>query len=128
MVQLPTPVPSASGWGLSDYRWLTAQSSPAAADGRMVVELEQLDPDEMWLVDQAVVTTTSSTPTSARYYAGGQGAASLIDGTASGNFDVGWWPNGLLIEASTRLLVVWDGASLGAVATWRGQLRVLRKG
>jgi len=117
---------TAVGWRLTDYVSLAAQSGPAT-DGVAMARLPQLAPDELWLIDHAVVACTSSTPTSVRWYAGEATAAQLLDGSAAGNFDVGDWTAGLQIVPGSSLLVVWSGASLASVGTITVQARVLRR-
>lgn len=126
MVLLPVQTAVAAGWNLIDYRATQRQSAPAVA-GVAQLELEQLDADEMWLIDHAVVACTSSSATSVRLYAGAVSDVALIDGSASGNFDVADWPNGLLLPSSSNLIARWSGASAGAVGTLTVQLRVMRR-
>lgn len=125
---LPYPVGGeAAGWTLTTYTRYTAVSKPAAG-GLCLAEFDQLEPEELWLIDHAVIHCTSSTASSLRLYEGDPAVARLLDGTDNGNFMVGDWPAGLLIEPSRRLVAQWSGASAGAVGTLRIQVRVLRKG
>lgn len=118
---------SASGWRLTDYVTLQGRSDPAA-DGRAVLELDQLRDDELLLVDHAVVACSSTTPTAVRWYTDDETPLKLLDGSASGNFDVADWPAGLQLAPSTALLVVWTGPSDGAIGVVTAQARVLRRG
>lgn len=126
-VIVPVPVGgSAAGWSLVDYRTVRGNTSPAAG-GTAQLTLEQLAGNELWLIDHAVVSCTSSTATSVRWYESSVDPLSLLDGTSSGDFDVADWPVGLLIQPSQSLVVVWSGASDGAIGTLRAQVRILRR-
>jgi hypothetical protein len=61
-------------------------------------QLPQLDPDELWLVDHAVIACTSTTPTAVRLYADSIDPLYLLDGSSAGGFDVADWPNGLQLR------------------------------
>ena len=117
---------SAAGWTLHDFLELV-ETSPPAAGGRAMITFDQLDPDEMLLVDHAVVVCTSTTATTVRLYADRVDPLAVLDGSAAGNFDVAEWPNGLQLRPSTSLIVVWDGCSAGAVGTITLQTRSLRR-
>lgn len=117
---------SATGWQLLDYVSRPFRSQPATA-GAAQIELAELDSDEMWLVDHAVVNCSSTTPTQLRWYDSVVDPAALLDGSNAGNFDVADWPAGLQLGPSTRLLVRWTGASDGAIGTLTLQARVLRR-
>lgn len=125
-VEIPIPIPSASGWVLRDYVSLQLRSA-AAAGGSTQVEFNQLDGTEMWVIDHAVVVCNSSTPTTVRWYAGAVADLAMLDGSSAGNFDVADWPAGLVIQPTSSLIVVWSGASAGAVGTVTLQARVLRR-
>lgn len=116
---------SASGWTLIDFVTLQARSDPAAG-GRAAIEFDQLDTNELLLVDHAVVFCDSAAPTSVRWYAGGEDPQRLLDGSDRGNFDVADWPAGLQLTA-TSLLVVWSGATDGAIGALTAQARLLRR-
>lgn len=116
---------SASGWALRDFVQLIASTDPAAG-GTAVLEFPQLDPDEMLLVDHAVVLCTSTTPSSVRLYTGAVDPLRILDGSAAGNFDVADW-DGLQLHPSTTLIVQWSGCSPGAVGTITIQARSMRR-
>jgi hypothetical protein len=123
---LPASLPTTSGWQLVDYRDVTGEAVADAA-GVARIELEQLPGDEMWLVDHAVAACSSATPTEMRLYAGVVADRLLLDGTSRGNFDVADWPGGLRVSPVTSVISRWTGATPGATATIRLQVRVLRK-
>jgi hypothetical protein len=123
---LPTPVGSASGWQLTDYRQLSYTTGPAAG-GTTTAYADQLDVDVMWLVDRAVVFSTSTNPSAVRLYNGSAGAGRLLSGSNSGNYDEADYPNGLLVPAGGQLLAVWTLADDGAVGTLNLQVRELRQ-
>ena len=125
-VTIPIPLPSASSWVLRDYVSLQARSSAAAA-GVAQVAFRQLDGDEMWIIDHAVVACTSSTATVLRWYAGTIADLALLDGSSAGNFDVADWPGGLAIRPSMFLIAQWTGAADGSRGTMSLQARILRK-
>lgn len=124
-VAVPTALPSASGWQF--YDWTEVQGSAAAVDGVAVVELDQLDPGEMWLIDRAVIVCDSDTDTAARLYVDGVDPSRIRSGSAWGNFDEAEYPSGLLLRPSSRLVARWDGCSAGATAALTLQARVYRR-
>ena len=128
-VTLPVPIGgSATGWQLIDYT--TPQASAVVdADGRAVITLDQLAPNELWLIDHAVVNCPAADgiPPQLRLYASSETPNRLLDGSAAGDFDVADWPNGLQLPPSASLLVVWSGAYPGTTATITLQVRVLRR-
>jgi len=121
--QVITP---ASSWTVTDYITRSARSSAAAA-GVCQVQLPELDQNQLWLITHAVVSCTSSTPTTVRWYAGSVLDLNLLDGSGSGNFDIADWPNGLQLQPTTSLIVQWTGASAGAIGTVTLQARTLRR-
>ena len=126
-VVLPVSVGgSATGWRLVDYVQRYATTDPAAG-GLATLELQQLASDELWLIDHAVVTCSSTTETQCRWYLGAPIDVALIDGTAQGNFDVADWPAGLQVGPGQALVAQWAGASAGARGTLTLQGRVLRR-
>jgi hypothetical protein len=125
-LQLPAPLPSGAGsWVVTDYRPLTLTSAPAQ-DGTALAVAPQLELGELWLVDRAVVSCTSTTESVARVYENAAAPGFLLSGTASGNFDEADYPTGMLVQSGGQLLIVWTQASDGAVGTARLQVRVLR--
>lgn len=124
----PVALPAgASSWAVTDYRPLTLTSGPAGADGIAQAVGEQLDLDELWLIDRAVVSCTSSTETKFRLYDGAVASVgALRSGTRTGTFDEGDYPAGVLIQQGSQVLGVWSGCSVGAVGTLNLQVRVLR--
>lgn len=123
---LPASLPTgASSWAVADYRREVITSDPAAG-GVARGAGSQLDLDELWLVDRAVVSCTSSTPTRVRLYEGQEAVGSLLSGSASGNFDEADYPTGVLLQSGMQLLAVWSNASDGARGTVVLQVRVLR--
>jgi hypothetical protein len=129
-VVLPTSVSAAGGWQLADWTD-PVRTSGAAAGGTMQVEFPQLDVEELWLIDRAVIQCTSTTDTKLRLYASNAGAPGLLSGSDSdastGNFDEAEYPQGLLLRPGQLLLAVWTGASDGARGTIRLQARVYRR-
>lgn len=129
-VVLPTSVSAAGSWQLSDWTDPVLTSAAAAA-GTMQVEFPQLDVEELWLIDRAIIQCTSSTDTKLRLYAGVAVAPNLLSGSDSdastGNFDEAEYPQGLLLRPGQLLLAVWTGASDGARGTIRLQARVYRR-
>lgn len=122
-VILPQQLSAASAWQLVDVLYAVASTLPAVG-GVASVELPQVGGTEKWLVDHAVVSCTSSTPTQLRWYEGAAAPVALLDGSGSGNFDVGDWPQGMLVSPAQSLVARWTGASDGAVGTVRVQYRL----
>lgn len=123
---LPTQVGTASSWALIDYASRSVRSDPAVG-GLATIDLGQIGDTEMWLIDHAVVACNSATPTELRWYRSTVADQSLLDGTGTGNFDVGDWPNGLQLHPSESLIAQWTGAADGAVGIVAVQFRLLRR-
>lgn len=117
---------SATGWALADYTNPAAQSAPAAG-GTAMLAFEQLPDNAMWLIDHAVISCTSTTPTTLKWYDTVPAVRYLIDYTGTGGLDVSEWPAGLQIHPGRSLVMVWEGCSDGAVGTVNLQARVLRR-
>lgn len=92
--------PAANGTGIAD-----AKLGPAPGG-------------QQWRVERVIVSSTSSSPTSAAVYADDADPASYLDpGTRTGNLDVAeyTWPP--LLLPGELLVVRWTGMSLGAIGT-----------
>lgn len=127
MVTLPQPInQAAAGWQLVDFLRHTVRTEPAAGS-QAAVDLGQLDPDELWLVDRAVVSCDSTTKTSLRLYETTPDPLRLLSGSDLGNFDEADYPTGLQVAPSTSLVAVWSNASDGARGVLRLQGRVMRR-
>ena len=81
----------------------------------------------MWLVDHMVCVSDSAAKTTMRLYLDSITPRRIRDGSASGNFDVGDWPGGLLVPARSSLIAQWTGATNGAVGVLALQARVYRR-
>lgn len=125
-IVLPTYVGSASQWQLSDWDEIQETSDPAVA-GVATIELEQVPPGELWLLEHSVSYCTSSTATTMRLYAGAPDPLRLRDGSDRGNFDVAEWPRGLLFREGSSIVAQWSGCSAGAVAAITLQVAIYRK-
>lgn len=124
---LPHSLPTGAGaWTVSEWRRVSIVSQPAAG-GIATAAGPQLDLSELWLVDRAVVSCDSSTPTRVRLYEGQVGPGALLSGSASGNFDEADYPTGVLIQSGSQLVAVWSNASDGARGTAVLQVRVMRE-
>jgi hypothetical protein len=126
-LQLPVPLATASGWRVADFRKLTIRSQPATLGTALAVG-PQIPSDELWLIDHSVTSCTSLAATTFRVYDGSPSVERLWDGSNRGNFDVGDWPAGLVLQSGEQLFAVWSGADDGAVGTVRIQARVMRQG
>jgi hypothetical protein len=123
-IPLPQPIPTAAGWQFMGWRRFSARTPAAAAGtGTARVALDQLGTDELWLIDRAVVTSTSTSTTSVRHYDTSADAGRLLSGTDRGNYDEAEYPGGLLMESGSQLLTVWTGVTDGAVGTVNVQVR-----
>jgi hypothetical protein len=124
---LPTYVGSAAtSWQLVDWQTPSWSSQPAAA-GVARIDCDQLDSDELWLIDRAVVSCSSTAKTTLRLYDSGVDVLRLISGSSAGNFDEADYPGALVLRPSSQLVAVWSNADAGAVATLRLQVRQLRR-
>lgn len=129
---MTVPLPYSTGSPIS--RWQVVDwsapvlTSPPATSGTARVEFPQLQDDQQWLIDRAVASCTSTSPTSARLYDATASPLQLLSGTASGNFDEADYPNGLLVRPRGFLVAVWTGCSDGAIATLRLQVRLMHQG
>jgi hypothetical protein len=125
-VILPVGVSASSSWTLVEYATFQQESIPAAG-GACQVQFNQLDSNERWIIDHAVSFCDSATPTTLRLYESNISPLSLLDGSASGAFDVADWPAGLMIRPAMFLLAQWTGAAAGSRGTMTLQARVLRR-
>jgi hypothetical protein len=126
MVTLPVSLSATSAWQLVD--WIDEQQSSAPATGGVAtVEFDQLEQDEMWLIDHAVIQCPGENGTVLRIYDGGVHPLRLLDGSDRGDFDVADWPAGLRIRPSSFLVAQWVGVLDGSVATLTLQARRLRR-
>lgn len=123
-ILLPSALPSpASQWQLVDFLDRDWQSSPAAG-GRAVLSVDQVPDEQLWIVDHMVCVCDSGAKTTMRLYLDNLAPRRIRDGSASGNFDVGDWPGGLVIPSRSTLLAEWTGATDGAVGVLALQARV----
>ena len=125
-------IPAAQGAPIAQWRvvdWISrCLTSGPAAGGLATVEFPQLDPDEMWLLDHAMIQCTSTTRTTLRLYEGDPSPVTLLSGSLNGNLDEADWTNGLRIGPSRHLTAQWSGATDGAVAVLNLQARQFRRG
>lgn len=126
MVTLPTPIPSTSGWQMTDFLRLRLRSSPAYA-GQAVLDAGQLDSDVLWMIDHTVVSCDSLTRTVLRFYESAADPTRYLSGSNTGNFDEADYPGGLQVAPATSLVAVWSGASDGARGLLALQGRVYRR-
>ncbi len=124
---LPRAAPGAAGLYLADYGQRALSSQPAGATGSMVVQFPTVPDGEVWLVDRFVVSSTSTSATRARLYVDTADPSRLLDGSDAGNLDVADNSSPIQLLAGTALVIVWSGASLGAVGTARAQWSVMRR-
>jgi hypothetical protein len=127
----------APGWqrkaaaGIGAYvdadRFSRTAVSKAAAGGTCQAVLPAVPDGDLWLIERIVVTCTSSTATTAVVYVDQASASSIVEGTQSGNLDFADENQPIEVDGSRALLVVWSGASNGAIGTVRAQIRVLRR-
>lgn len=125
-IPLPQSIPTTTQWQLMDRRYIT-RSSPPAAGGIASVVFPPLDSAEMWLIDRAVASCDSSTPTKLRLYDGAAEVVRLLSGSDRGAYDEADYPGGLLLEPTSQVLAEWSDASAGAVGTIRLQVQVYRR-
>lgn len=126
-VHLPTSVSVASSWQLADFvRW--SGTSAPAVDGVATLVVDQVPSGELWLIDRAVVSTSSTSTTALRLYENSPYPENFLSGSGSGNFDEADYPQGLQLAEGTQLVAQWFGAADDAVGRLRLQGRVLRRG
>lgn len=126
MTILPEPGNPSDQWVLGDYRQTPAISSPAVA-GVATVAFGPVPDDELWLLDRITVSCTSSTVTVCTLYLDVIDPQHALDYTPAGNYDIADEASPIQIPATSQLLVVWTGASNGARASARTQMRILRR-
>jgi hypothetical protein len=126
---VPTGLPAASGWALSDFRTAVVTTGPAAG-GVATGTFEQLESNELWLIDRIVVSCTSTTDTVVRIYDTVVTPGTLLTGSDRANFDEADYPSasGVQLHPSRYLVAVWSGCSAGAVGTINVQFREMRQG
>ena len=130
MTTLPVSVAATAGAALQvvDYRSAYVTTTPAGADGTMTATFPYVPAGYIWLVQRITVLCTSSTSTRAMVYAGSPAAQNFLDGTDRGNIDTADESSPILLESSLSLIVVWTGASVGAVGTARIQYQLVTRG
>lgn len=126
----PTRAAGDAGAALSvvDYRSTSLTTDPAGPDGIMLATFDPVPPGNFWLLERITVSTTSTTGTRALVYAGAPSAGNFVDGTERGDLDTADEASPILIESSLSLLVIWTGASPGAVGTVRIQYQLVTRG
>jgi hypothetical protein len=125
---LPTPVGGAAdGWQLVTRTHYPAVSEPAVA-GSCIAMFDQLDQDELWLLDRAVISCPAGDDaTELRLYDGDPDPARYLSGSDRGTFDEADYPPGLLVEGSRQLVAQWTNVPNGAVGRIRVQVQVYRR-
>lgn len=122
---LPSYTAPAGSWRLSD--WLDQSwTATAGADGTATLTLDPLGPSVRWRITRAVVSSTSTAPTSVRHYLGAVGVGTLRSGSNSGNYDEADYPAGLMVPPTGVYVTRWTGADPGAVCTLALQAEILR--
>lgn len=125
---LPTSLPAgAAGWQLVTWTHYAATST-AAAGGVADAYFDQLDHDELWLVDRAVISCPGGDDTTElRLYDGEPAVSRLLSGSDRGTFDEADYPPGVLVEGTRQLVARWSSVPDGAVGSIRVQVRVMRR-
>lgn len=124
-IYVPQAVPTPAGWVVATYRPRLVLRTPPAAGGTMTATADQVPGGQMWRIERAVCSSTSSAATALRLY--DAGATDVpCSGTDTGNYDEAEYPNGLLIDQGLQLTAVWTGASDGARGTLRLQVAVMQ--
>jgi hypothetical protein len=90
-----------------------------------VIEFNRVPNTETWLVDRAAISTDSTTATELRAYLDAELPLNLLDGSIAGNLDVADNNAPWRIPRGRKLLLVWTGASAGAVASFHGSGRIV---
>lgn len=127
-IPLPYGLPASSQLQLVGFRRITKRTGAAGAFGGVVTAtFDQLGTDELWLIDRAVISCTSTSTTSLRLYDTTADPNRLLSGSDRGSYDEADYPGGLLLEAGNQLVAVWSGASAGAVGTISVQVREFRR-
>lgn len=124
---LPVQTPSSSRWQVQDYDTASSTSAPASAAGRAEVTFTQVPDGELWMIERIVVITTSAAATTAEIYNTSERDDRLREFTPNGNADVADMASPMQLRSGEQLLVVWSGATAGAIATCNLQYTVLRR-
>lgn len=85
--------------------------------------------DEYWLVDRAVVSTSSAGASTLRVFIGGERPTDvdLIDASTAGNLDVADNASPWRVLPGQVLTFRWSGLTAGAVCRVHAQGRILRR-
>lgn len=97
----------------------------ADAGGNATATFPAVALGRQWLVERLVVSTSTGSASKARCYVDSADPKNLIDGTNAGDFDVNDAHHPMRIAAQAALVVVWTGATVGAVCTARAQVVVV---
>lgn len=125
-LQLPAYVGAVSSWSQVDWLDRSWASKPADSTGVVTLALDQLADNTRWRITHAVVSSASTSASSARLYRDGVSVGNLRSGSNSGNYDEADYPLGLWIPQGSALVVQWTGVSAGAVCTLALQADILR--
>lgn len=125
---LPTPLPTAAGWQLTDYKPDLTLRGTAAPDGTITAVAEQIESGVMWAIQRAVCSCTSARMTQLRLYDSAVDVDRILSGSNAGNLDEAEYPAGLLLASGRQLVAQWTGADSGSKAALRLQVAVLRYG
>jgi hypothetical protein len=128
-IPLPTPIPQASGWALSDWRTLRGTAITDSFGFAVLNTLDVVPDGELWLVDRVVVSSNGALLTTVRLWDSTRGSGTdIVDGTDNPcRFAVAEYPNGLLFRSGSQPIATWSGGDSGQTCFFRAQLRVFRK-
>jgi hypothetical protein len=124
---LPQPTASSAQWTFDDYSQDYEESAAAGAAGICQLEFGPVPEDQLWLLERITVSCSSAAATECTLYVDRNDPSRMLDYTPAGNSDVADESAPIQLPTGTTLLVVWDGASVGAIGTARVQFQVLRR-
>jgi len=117
---------ASSAWQLVDFLRLRLRSA-AAAGGVARIDVAQLPDNELWVIDRAVVSSSSTNTTALRLYDSYVDPEFFLSGSGSGNFDEADYPGGLQVPPTASLIAEWTGCSDGAIGRLYLQGRRLQR-
>lgn len=126
---VPSYTAPGQAWQLTDYKPALTLTGKADNTGTATLTAPSpVDPGNMWAIQRAVVTSSSTSAPQVRLYDSPVTVpVNLLSGSNAGNYDEADYPAGpgLLVDQSRQLVAVFTGCDPGAACTVRFQIGVL---
>jgi hypothetical protein len=115
----PSPIPQTPAVDLyagnGGYISLASRSVVFDANGRGAITLGPERARERWHITRIAVQATGDLVPECRIYRGAESPSALIDGTATGNFDIS--ETNLQLQSSEHITAIWSDGSPNGIGT-----------